>query len=142
MALLGLFLIPIAVSTLRGLTHVLTCSDQVETPFSFVIGEETEPPVGISATRESREKEEETLCGGLTVALRARPVGPERVAMTVPVTNHTEFPWHGTVLLRVGGTDVPVAVERIAPGATASDTIELRLDRGQHELTGSLFIGP
>lgn len=44
-ALIGVFLIPIMSSSLRGLTHVLTCEGSVETPFSVVVEEGTDPIV-------------------------------------------------------------------------------------------------
>ena len=44
-ALIGVFLIPIVGTSMRGLTHVLTCEDQVETPFTVVIDEGAAPIV-------------------------------------------------------------------------------------------------
>ena len=35
-ALLAVFLIPVGTSSLRGLTHVLTCEAEVEKPFSVI----------------------------------------------------------------------------------------------------------
>jgi hypothetical protein len=143
--LMTMFLIPVSVSTLRGLTHVLTCQAQVETPFSLILQAEQEPTV-ISATRIERQEEGEAatgrLCGGLSVDLRARTIAPGEVEMNVPITNHTAFPWQGTVLFQVGETAIPIDVGSVAPGKTASDVVEFSLDPGQHEVSGSLLIGP
>lgn len=143
--LMTMFLIPVSVSTLRGLTHVLTCQAQVETPFSLILQAEQEPTV-ISATRIERQQEGEPatgrLCGGLSVDLRARTVAPGEVEMNVPITNHTGFPWQGTVLFQVGKTAIPIDVGSVAPGKTASDVVQFSLDPGQHEVSGSLLIGP
>jgi len=143
--LMTLFLIPVSVSTLRGLTHVLTCQAQVETPFSLILQPEREPTV-ISATRIERQEDEEQatgrLCGGLSVDLRARTVAPGEVEMDVPITNHTGFQWQGTVLFRVGQTAIPIDVGSVAPGKTASDVVQFTLDPGQHEVSGALLIGP
>jgi hypothetical protein len=141
--LMTMFLIPVAVSTLRGLTHVLTCQAQVATPFSLILQPEQQPTV-ISATRIEREEKEEPgrLCGGLSVDLRARTVAPGEVEMDVPITNHSRFHWRGTVLFRVGETAIPIDVGSVGPGKTATDVVKFSLDPGQHELSGSLLIGP
>ena len=143
--LMTMFLIPVAVSTLRGLTHVLTCQAQVATPFSLILQPEQEPTV-ISATRIERQEEQEEdpsrLCGGLSVDLRARTVAPGEVEMDVPITNHSRFHWQGTVLFRVGNTAIPIDVGSVGPGKTATDIVQFSLDPGQHELSGSLLIGP
>ncbi|HEV3475027.1 MAG TPA: hypothetical protein VG602_06655 [Actinomycetota bacterium] len=144
--LMTMFLIPVSVSTLRGLTHVLTCQAQVATPFSLILQEEQQPTV-ISASRIERQPEGEEqvtgrLCGGLSVDLRARSIGPGEVEMHVPITNHTNFPWQGTVLFQVGKTAIPIDVGSVGPGKTASDVVNFSLDPGQHEVTGSLLIGP
>jgi hypothetical protein len=142
--LMTMFLIPVAVSTLRGLTHVLTCQAQVATPFSLILQPEQQPTV-ISATRIEREEEGQEpgrLCGGLSVDLRARTLAPGEVEMDVPITNHTAFHWQGTVLFRVGKTAIPVDVGSVGPGKTATDVVQFSLDPGQHELSGSLLIGP
>ncbi len=141
-ALLGVFLIPIGISTLRGLTHVLTCRERMETPFSFVIGDQVPALISTAVVEKEEEEEQGRLCGGLSVDLRARAEGSDRVTMVVPITNHTRFLWHGTVMLRVGNIDLPIGVERIAPGATVTENVELRLGGGQHEVAGSLLIGP
>jgi hypothetical protein len=139
-ALLGAFLIPVTVSTLRGLTHVLTCRDEVATPFTFLVGDGGQATLLSSTFLEESGSGE--LCGGLSVDLRATTDPDGQVALRVPITNDTAHPWQGTVLLRVEGTDVPVDIGEIGPGATAEDTIDFRLDPGQHEVSGSLLIGP
>ena len=154
-ALFGVMLIPVATSTLRGLTHVLTCEEEVTTPFALIIQGRQEPTVISSTTIERGEVPPETpgeviqeplgrLCGGLSVDLTARTLGPGsgKVIMTVPITNHTEFAWQGTVLFQVGETSIPVDVGEVPPGGTGSDEIQLDLGPGDHDLTGSLLIGP
>ena len=153
-ALFATMLIPVGVSNLRGLTHVITCDEQVETPFALVV-EPDEDPTVISATTiergaEGAAAEEEAvpaegggrLCGGLSVDLSARTLGPERVQMVVPITNHTRFPWQGTVLFEVGSTPIPIEIGEIPPGETGRDTVTFSLGPGDHEISGSLLIGP
>lgn len=140
LALLGVLLIPIAMSSLRGLTHVLTCAAEAGTPFSVIVPEDG-PPTLTSATTIERG-EEAGLCGGLTLDMEVAEVADDRLALTVPITNRTESEWRGSVALDLDGTTIPVDIGRIAPGATASDVVEVRLEPGTHTLNGSLLIGP
>jgi len=139
-ALLGAFLIPIGMSSLRGLTHVLTCKESAETPFTLITPENEEPQL-LSSSRISLE-DEEFLCGGLSLNMGARAQGPGKVDMILPITNHSEFLWQGTVTLVVGGTSIPADIGSIPAGETRTDTLELSLDPGETEVNGSLLIGP
>lgn len=139
-ALLGAFLIPIGMSSLRGLTHVLTCEEQVATPFSLVIPEKGEPLVTTS-TRLTRG-EEPGVCGGLSLNMGARIAGGRKVAMVLPITNETEYEWRGTVRLVLGDTSIPVDIGAIEPGETEEDVVTFELDPGTHAVEGSLLIGP
>jgi hypothetical protein len=138
--LLGAFLIPIGMSSLRGLTHVLTCDEEVTTPFTLIVPEEGDPTVVSSTTIERGQ--EAGLCGGLFVNPQARAEGSRQVAMTLPIENRTEFPWQGTVKLVLGDITIPVDIGEIPAGQKGSDTVHLDLDPGSHEISGSLLIGP
>lgn len=139
---LGVFLIPIGMSSMRGLTHVLTCEEEVRTPFTFGVQEEGEPDIGSAFVLEPEDVEVESVCGGLGLDMQARPIDDEQVALILPITNNTEHPWRGTVNLQVENIVVPIDIRQIPPGDTRSDSVTLRLDPGTHELTGSLLIGP
>ena len=139
-ALIGAFLIPVFATTLRGLTHVLTCEETVRETFAFQIVPGADP-IQISSGV-IRRGEPQTLCGGLRVHLAADSRGPSRIALTVPITNESRHPWQGTVLLRLEQTALPVDVGRVEPGETRSDTLVFDLDPGLHEVSGSLLIGP
>ena len=138
--LLGVFLIPILSSSLRGLTHVITCRRGAEVPFTITIPEEG--PADIISARTLERGEDETLCGGLLLRPAVGRSGPGRVAVTLAIENGTDFTWRGTAELRLGQTAIPVDIGRIRPGETESDTLELRVDEGTHELDGTLLIGP
>jgi hypothetical protein len=139
-ALVGVFLIPIITSSLRGLTHVLTCSEAVETPFTVVI-EPGSDPIVLSA-RQIVAGETTELCGGLEVDLQARAVEGNRVALTLVIVNETTEPWRGTINLRLDRTTIPVTIGRIPAGGEDAETVVLNLDDGESEIAGSLLIGP
>lgn len=139
-ALLGVFLIPIGSSSLRGLTHVLTCSEEVESPFTVVVGADGTALV-VSSTQ-IVAGEEPGLCGGLEVIMSARPEGVGRLALTVEVSNGTTHPWQGTIDLTLDGNGIPVDIGRVRPGEIEQDTVVFRLEAGSHELAGALLIGP
>jgi hypothetical protein len=133
-------LIPALLTSLGGLTHVLTCEERVETPFTFQIvpGQD---PILLSSQVIMRD-DPPLLCEALSVDLTARSRSAERVAVDVPITNHSEDAWHGTVLLELAGTTFPVGVGEVPPGSTEVGTVDFQLDEGSYEVAGSLFIGP
>jgi hypothetical protein len=140
-ALLGAFLIPITTSSLRGLTHVVTCKERTETPFT-IITPKTGNPIVTSSTRFERGPNPPPVCGGLALDVRVRSEGPGRLAITLPITNNTRFTWRGTVTLRLGKVLVPAAIGDIPPGETRSDTLHVKFDPGSREISGSLLVGP
>ena len=136
--LLGVFLIPITVSSLRGLTHVLTCDQDVRTPFTVDTGG------GSSITSSARftRGEPTDLCGGLRLNMRVGPLGTDKVRVTLPITNESKYAWQGSVELKLGGTTVPVDIGEIKAGATETDTIDVKVGNDVTEIEGSLLIGP
>lgn len=140
-ALIGVFLIPVGLSSLRGLTHVLVCAEETEAPFTLVV-----PPDGKATTMlslQAIERDDDgALCGGLTVDMRARAAAPSRVAMIVPVSNHTDQPWHGTVRMHIDNTVIPLRIGAVDPGETVSDTVRIDLAPGDTNVHGALMIGP
>jgi hypothetical protein len=140
LALLGAFLIPIVLSSLRGLTHVLTCEERATTPFTLIIPDEG-PPQVLSSQRITAGSD--SLCGGLSLLMQAGAAGVGRVRMVVAITNNTETPWRGTVGLDLQGVgQIPVDIGGIPPEETESDELEFSLSSGTHELEGSLLVGP
>ncbi len=74
--------------------------------------------------------------------MAARAADVNKIEMTFPITNTSRSLWRGTVKLQLGKTSLPVAIGEIRAGETEHDSIELRLDPGTHELSGSLLVGP
>jgi hypothetical protein len=142
LALLATFLIPIVTSSLRGLTHVLTCRGEARTPFSMIIPEEGDPLITTS-TRLTRGAVAKKVCGGLELNMRARINEEGEILMVLPIRNSSKFDWRGTVKLEIEDIDVPVAIGEIEAGQTERDVVPLRgLREGTHEVNGSLLIGP
>jgi hypothetical protein len=138
--ILGIFLIPALTSSLRGLTHVLTCAESVAAPFTVIVSQDGSAVVTSSATGESGGPT--GLCGGLSVNMKAGKVVNRRLELTVSVTNGSSYPWQGTVDLSLNSTQIPISIGSIEPGATDTDTVPIRLDEGVNELGGSLLVGP
>jgi hypothetical protein len=144
--LLAVLLIPIGTSSLRGLTHILTCRDRSATPFSIDVPEDGPPTISSSTVIErdpSGEVKSNEVCGGLTLDLVMGSRREDRADVTLLITNNSEFGWRGSVQLRLGDTPIPIDIGEIDAGTTAEDEFQLRLDSGRrYEIEGNLLIGP
>lgn len=145
LALLGLvaiFLIPIGQASLGGLTHLLSCKQEVEQPFTVVIPPNGEPEL-LSSLRISKEEGESgNLCGGLNVNPGVTTESPGTITMILPIENQSAFLWRGTVTLKLGTTSIPVGIGEIPAGETRSERVDFNLEEGTFELNGALSIGP
>lgn len=162
-ALVGVLLIPLLATNMRGLTHLLTCSEGVAQSFAISEIASGEPAVTSSTSLERGGEDEVSvggdpsvalgsfdglLCDALRVEVSARTDGPDTVLLTVRVTNDTSVPWSGTLGLAADGDAVSIGsglnaeLGRVEPGEEAQDTLELRVPPGQTELEGTLLLGP
>ena len=139
LALLGAFLIPIGMSSLRGLTHVLTCEEEARQPFTVIITD-GQPEV-LSSVRIGRN-DTGRLCGGLSLETQARSLSETEIALIFPITNHTDKLWQGTVSAKIGSTTIPIDVGSVPAGETRNGTVEIDLQKGTTDINGSLLIGP
>lgn len=139
-----LFLIPVATSSLRGLTHVLTCSDEVGTAISISPGLEPGEPPTLLSSRVLVAGEDPLICDALEVDLSIGGFDASTgdTDLVVAIANRTELDWHGTIRLSIAGTSVPLAVGRITAGETVTATPTVRTGRDQVEVEGQLLIGP
>lgn len=138
--MLGAFLLPIGFSSLRGLSHVLTCEEESGVPFTLVTEGDEGPTIVTSKVFERDESE--GLCEGLVLDLKARKVSGDRIEMIVEITNTSSLPWKGSVALGVASQDVPVDIGTVPPGSTRTRVISLRPPVGQQDVAGTLFVGP
>ena len=146
-ALLAVFFIPLGTSSLRGLTHIATCEAEVAKPFS-VIFDDGEAIVLSSVVITAEQAKESGICGGLEVDIQAAAPDLDTAELTLIVSNHSEFTWHGTVAVALsdlgmmGQRIIPISIGSVAPGNTESETVTFNLGDGFHEFNGSLLIGP
>ena len=140
-ALFAILLIPIYTSSLRGLTHVLTCEEQTDAEFAVQVDDEGQAILSSSQviTRET----DRSLCGGLVVDFIVGTVEPGEVEIEMSITNTSEDDWHGTVGLEFDGIDIPVGIGAIEAGGVASETVAARISNGRaYVIEGRLLIGP
>lgn len=138
---MGIFLIPIGQANLSGLTHVLTCKQEVKQPFTVIIPPKGEPEL-LSSLRISKKQSTSSLCGGLSVNPGVTTAGRSTIAMRLPIVNESGYLWRGTITLRLGNTSIPVGIGEIPAGEKRSETVEFDLEPGTFELNGALSIGP
>jgi len=138
--LFAVLLIPVGLGSLRGVGHVLSCRNQVATPFAVLL-EPGESPVVTGAVSSGSLVVAEH-CGSLTVDIRADRPDQNRLGLVISVANGSKNPWRGTVQLDVSGVRIPVPIGRVEPGITREEPVVLTLPSGQTELTGALLVGP
>jgi hypothetical protein len=144
--LLAVLLIPISTSSLRGLTHILTCRERSASPFSVDVPDNGPPVISSSTVIERNPDGTATsaeVCGGLVLDLQMGSRRENRADVTLTILNHSDYGWRGSVQLHLGDTDIPIDIGHIDRNGSASDTFELRLDSGRsYQIEGSLLIGP
>ena len=145
-ALLGVLLIPIGTSSLRGLTHVLTCQESAAAPFSIEVPADGLPFITSSSSLERNPDgsvPDTSVCGGLTLDLQIGSAEEDRADVTLAITNGSEYGWRGSVQLKLDDIDIPIDIGEIGSGETATDDFQLRLDEGStYAIEGDLLIGP
>ena len=132
--------LPALWSSPGGLTHLLTCQQKTQTPFTIVVNQNRQPVLTTSLTQSGPGNS--SLCGGLDVDLRAGVKAGGTVTMTVFLRNKTAHPWRGTIDMTVGNLLLPLPLGRIDPGRTGSTSEDLHLLPGAHDLEGALLLGP
>lgn len=137
-------LIPVGTSSLRGLTHILSCDEAIGTDITIVPGLEAgEAPVLLSAqTLEAGD--DDLVCGALEVdlALDAYDEDTDQVDLVVAIANRSELDWRGTTRLELGTAAVPLSVGAIPAGERVEERARVRVTGEQFAIDGSLLIGP
>lgn len=145
---LAVLLIPIGTSSLRGLTHVLTCHEENDTPFAIEVLEDGQAVISSSQVIERPSGERGAaaigeLCGGLHLDLAMGSRVADRADVAITIRNNSDYGWRGSVRLQLDSTPIPIDIGEIDAGEAATDSVELRLHSGErYEIRGSLLIGP
>ncbi len=135
----GVLLIPIGQGSLRGIDHILTCTEGVETPFQVILTDGVPIVTGSTAIEEG---DPVLLCGGLGVEISVGPSSTRDVTVFATLSNESNVDWYGTVDLSVGDVRVPIDLGRVPSGSSLSESIDLSLAEGVTEFGGALLIGP
>ncbi len=141
--LLGIFLIPASSAPLRGLTHILSCSEAVEATV-FIDNSDADSGVALgSADSIDLEDPDPTLCEGLRVDFQVGAPAGEQAPVIVAITNQSATDWRGSVDLQLGDVSLPVSIGEIGAGDTETDELSLRIDPNRtYAIDGTLRIGP
>lgn len=137
--LVSIFLIPLGLSSLRGMNHVITCRDPMEAPFQVLL---IEGSAVIISAQQLENGAAASICGGLSVELSAALEPDGRVAVSIPISNLTSADWFGSVQLVVSGTRIPIDLGRVDAGETRRRRVSLALPDGTTEFSGVLLVGP
>lgn len=135
----GVLMIPIGQASLRGIDHILTCSEQVATPFQVILSDGVPIVTGSLAIEEG---DPVSFCGGLGVEISVGPSSSRDVTVFATLSNESTVDWFGTVDLSVGDVRIPIDVGKVPSGSSLSESVELSLGEGVTEFGGSLLIGP
>ncbi len=139
-----LFLIPVGTSSLRGLAHLLTCEDEVGTPFAIQPGLFEGDPPTVTSSRVLEQGVDPLLCDALMIDMAANRWDEDRGALEMEfvIANVSDQPWHGTVHVRIDRQRIPLEAGRIDPGYQVSNTVWVRTGEDRVDIEGTLLIGP
>lgn len=144
LALALIFLIPVGMSTLRGISHVLTCEDEVGTPISIVPGPDKGQPPIVASSQIFEAGQDSLICESLTVELAVGEFSEARgaVELIVGATNRSDVDWHGTMQLKMGRDSIPLPIGKVQAGQSVQRSAWVRGFDDQLEIDGTLLIGP
>lgn len=138
--LVGSFLIPLSTTTLRGMHHLVSCTDAVDQTFAVTAIDSLRAVItgSTSVVREPPTGE----CSAVDMNMQVRPDGKGFILISMPVVNRTDRPWNASVVLRLDGLQTMVRVGRIHPGDTDTKDLRVRLTAELQSITGTLVVGP
>ena len=137
----AVFLIPIATSSLGGLTQLVTCKATQAVGFTLVVPSHGEPTI---ITSESLQKGQRPTggCPGLNLNLQAGFGHTGALFIELNIRNNSRYVWQGTVVVHLGTLDLPVPIGRIPAGQVGSSRVDVNPGAGAHEVGGQLLVGP
>ena len=135
-------LIPLAVSSLGGITHLRSCTTAHGTPFSVSYAGGATAPLVSSALVVERDAPPPASCAGLDLLTQAQPQPDGTVRIVLPVVNSSTVAWHATVRVSNGDTSYPVRIGRVGVGKAASASVDVKVPKGDSQITATLLVGP
>lgn len=141
--LFGILLIPLSVSSLGGLTQIVTCRDQASVPFTLGTST-TGHPLILSAESLVRRSPLGPACAGLSLSMSVGPASVGRVLVVLDFHNATAFSWAGAVALHLGSLQSAVPVGRIGANSTRRTRLLVLVGPASAgtSLSGRLLVGP
>ena len=139
--LFGVFLIPLASSSLGGLTQLVTCKATESVGFTLVIPAHGKPSIITSETL-TRGASAPPSCPGLNMNLSAGFERTSSVFIELTINNTTPHAWEGTVVVHLGPLAVPVPLGRVPAHSRRSSRVDVNPGVGAHEVAGQLLVGP
>jgi hypothetical protein len=143
-ALLGLllasFLIPVATSNLRGVTHLLECTGPTQETFEVFWTKSNKAIITGSSVIEPTNTT--GLCQDVDADMSLRPGTEGRVLVTVRVRNDRSKNVQATIVVDTGTLQVPVRLGTMRAGTTTSRQVTLRGGRNVTVVRTRLLVGP
>jgi hypothetical protein len=138
--LVAVLLIPLGTTNLRGLHHLVSCTEELDQTFA-VTAVDADRAIITGSTSVVREPPTGK-CAAVSMNMRVRSDGRGFILITLPVTNETDRSWSTSVKLKIDGLTTSVSVGRVPPGETRSKQVRIRLTRELQSITGTLLVGP
>jgi len=137
----AVFLIPVATSSLGGLTQLVTCKATEAVGFTLVVPSHGAPTI---ITSESLQRGQPVTagCPGLNLNLQAGFGHTGALFIQLSIRNNSRYAWEGTVVVHLGSLTLPVPVGRIPAGRVGSSRVDVNPGVGAHEVGGQLLVGP
>ena len=142
LCVLAVPLIPLAVSSLAGISHLRSCTAARGTPFSVSYNGGATAPLVSSALVLERDAAPPKACAGLELLAQAQPQADGTVRIVLPIRNTSTLSWHATVRVSNGKTSFPVRVGRVGVAQTASASVDVKVPTGESQITATLLVGP
>ena len=137
----AVFLIPVATSSLGGLTQLVTCKATEAVGFTLVVPSHG-PPTIITSESLQRGQHATSGCPGLDLSLQAGFGHTGALFIQLSIHNNSRNAWEGTVVVHLGSLNLPVPVGRILAGQVGSSRVDVNPGVGAHEVNGQLLVGP
>ncbi len=139
-ALVGSFLIPLSTTTMRGMHHLVSCTDEVDQTFAVTAVDSLRAVItgSTAVVREPPTGE----CSAVDMNMQVRPDGKGFILISMPVVNRTNLAWNTSVILRLDSLRTTVRVGQINAGETHTKELRVRLTSDLQSITGTLVVGP